>query len=197
MDSTDPERHVFYIIDWSEAWRRFYIGSGLMDRDPVVGELVNHRSPFTWSELRDDRKLKQLGRKALNGAAAAGWIEGLIVPMRTSGSRVGLISMAGSQLLVDPDARAFLCLISVCLHAHVRSLVAREGFAVPPVGLTAREIEALRLVARGRSDRQIAVALGVAHTTAHEFVEKAKRRLKTHSRAELVAVATALGIIDI
>jgi hypothetical protein len=36
----------------------------------------------------------------------------------------------------------------------------------------------------------------VAPSTAHEFVEKAKRKLRTRSRVEMVAVAASLGIIE-
>jgi DNA-binding CsgD family transcriptional regulator len=75
--------------------------------------------------------------------------------------------------------------------------VGREGFAAPPVGLTGREIECVRMVAQGFSDNAIAKALSIAPSTAHEFVEKAKRRLKTKSRAEMAAVAISLGIIEI
>jgi hypothetical protein len=39
--------------------------------------------------------------------------------------------------------------------------------------------------------------MGVQPSTAHEFVEKAKRRLRAGSRAEMIAVAVSLGMIDI
>ena len=39
--------------------------------------------------------------------------------------------------------------------------------------------------------------LGVARSTAHEFIEKAKRRLKTRTRAEMIAVAVTLGLVDL
>ena len=197
LDMRDRDRCVFYLIDWPDSWRRFYVGSGLVHRDPLLDALATHQDPFTWSDLRESRLLPKVGRSALELAAAEGWTEGLVVPMRQSGNRVGLVSMAGRKAGLSLEARAYLCLIAVCLHSHVRTLVAREGFAAPPAGLTAREISALRLVAKGLSDADIAEDLGVARNTAHEFVEKAKRRLKAKSRAELATIAAALGIIDI
>lgn len=197
LDLSDRDRAVFYIIDWPERWRRFYIGSGLIHRDPVIDSLAFRAEPFTWSELRADNKLAKLGSHALDLAAAEGWTEGLVVPLPNKGSRVGLVSLVGHENITDPEVRALLCIISICLHGHARTLVAHEGFAIPPVGLTQREIECVRLVARGLSDGAIAEALGVARSTAHEFIEKAKARLKTRTRAELIAVAVSLGIIDI
>ncbi len=197
VDLSDRDRTVFYIIDWPENWRRFYIASGLVNRDPVVDSLAFRTEPFTWSDLRADNRFSRLGSQAIDRAAAEGWTEGLVVPLPTKGNRVGLVSLVGHQNITDPDVCAFLSLISVCLQGHARSLVAHEGFAVPPAGLTGREIESIRLVARGLPDGAIAEAMGVAPSTAHEFIEKAKHRLKTRTRAELIAVAVSLGIVDI
>ena len=197
VDLSNRQRSTFYIIDWPDAWKRFYLGSGLIERDPLVDELAVRRAPYTWSELRADRKFPKVGRQALDMAAAAGWTEGLAIPLPLGGARVGLVSMVGHRDCRDPEERAFLTLISICLHEHTRTLTARNGFAVPPASLTERELASIRLAAKGMSDAQIAHELGVARTTAHEFIEKAKRRLSVRSRAELAAVAAVLGIIEI
>lgn len=118
------------------------------------------------------------------------------MPLPKGGSRYGLVSMAGNRVVTAAE-RDYLGVVSVCLHSHVRTLVAREGFALPPVGLTQREIECVRLIAQGLSDNGIAKSLNIAASTAHEYAEKAKRKLKAKSRAELIAVAVSLGIIDV
>jgi DNA-binding CsgD family transcriptional regulator len=196
LDLKVRERTVFYLIDWPKEWRHFYLSEGLVERDPLIDELAFRHQPFTWTELRRDRKLQKIGREVLERAAAAGWTEGLVVPISRGTNRMGLVSLVGHQDIIGLEDRAFLCLISICLHSHVRTLVTRQGFATPPAGLTAREVECVRLVAQGLSDNAIARALAIAPSTAHEFVEKAKHRLKTRTRVEMVAIAAALGIID-
>jgi LuxR family transcriptional regulator, quorum-sensing system regulator BjaR1 len=196
IDLKIRERTVFYLVDWPEEWRRFYLSEGLVERDPLIDALAFRHQPFTWSELRRDRKLHKVGREVLELAAAAGWTEGLVVPLSRGTNRIGLMSLVGHESDIAPDAVAFLCLISICVHSHVRTLIRREGFAIPPAGLTAREVECVRLVAQGFSDNEIAKNLAIAASTAHEFVEKAKLRLKTRTRMEMVAIAAALGIID-
>ena len=52
VDTAHRDRNVFFIIEWPERWRRFYIGSGLIERDPLLGALSARRKSFTWSELR-------------------------------------------------------------------------------------------------------------------------------------------------
>jgi LuxR family transcriptional regulator, quorum-sensing system regulator BjaR1 len=197
VDLGDRDRSVFHLIGWPDSWRDFYIGSGLINNDPIMDEIAVRREAFTWSDLRAARKISKFGTLALEKAAAAGWVEGLIVPLPQASGRTGLVSLAGHRDCRDPAERAFLTLISICLHTYVRTLVGRHGFAIPPVGLSNREIEALRLVALGQSDASIGKALGIASSTAHEHVEKAKRKLKVQSRAELAALAASLGIVDL
>lgn len=197
IDRRNRGTNTFYIIDWPPDWLSFYSASGLIERDPLIDALETHTEPFTWSELRAERKFSKLGRHAIDLAAAAGWLEGMVIPLPQGSNRIGLVSMVGRVPCTDPAARAYLTLISVCLHSHVRSLVSRSGFAIAPAGLTDREIACLRLAAQGLTDRSIGEQLGIAASTAHEFIEKAKRRFNTRSRTELVAIAVALGIIDI
>ena len=197
IDLDHRNRCAFYLIDWPDAWLRFYRTSGLIDRDPIVGELRNYRDPYTWSDLRADRRFAQLGGEALDRLRAAGYSEGLVVPLRRRGSRYGLISLVGHCRAIDDDLKSFLSLLAMHLHAHVRRHVSIWGCELPPGSLTAREIESVGLVAEGLSDRQIAQRLGIAISTAHEYVEQGKRKLGTRSRAETVAVAVSLGIIDV
>lgn len=198
LDLVDRQRSAFYLIDWPDGWRRFYISSGMIERDPVVDALATHNEPFTWSDLRADGSLSPAGANTLEKAKAfGGWVEGLVVPVTRSGRKVGLVSMVGRQPGIAPEVLAFLSVISVSLHGHVRSLLSRNGFPVPPSGLTDREIECLTLVAQGKSDREISQALPIVAATAHEHVENAKRKLNAGSRSEAVAIAVSLGIITL
>ena len=197
LDLTDRNRSAYYVIDWPETWRKFYLGSNFIKRDPIIDSLAHRREPFTWSDLRRDRKFGKAGRDALRLLAAHGWLEGLVVPLAASGTRVGLVSLVGTQPDCDDQLKAHLSLISFGFHLHVRALAARQGFAVAPAGLTAREIACIRLAAHGKTDADIALTLGVARSTAHEFIEKAKHRLSARTRTELLGIAASLGIVDL
>jgi len=197
LDLTHRDRSVYYVIDWPEAWRKFYLKSRFIERDSIIDSLSFRREPFSWSDLRRDRKFGKSGREALQLLAAHGWVEGLVVPLPGAFGRMGLVSLVGTKGELDRNSQAHLTLICVGFHYHVKALAARQGFALPPAGLTPRELACIRRVAKGESDAQIAAGLRVAPSTAHEFVEKAKRRLGVRTRPELIAVAAALGIIDL
>ena len=196
LDLVDRSRSVYYVIDWPDRWRRFYLESGLIGNDPVVESLGHRHEPYTWDDLRRDRRFGKLGRAALRLTAKFGWVQGFVVPIPSVGRRVGLVSQAGTQSEITREARAYLTLICLVFHYHVRPLVTQQGFAAPPAGLTGREIECLRYAAEGHSDKAIAGLMGVSFSTAHEFVEKAKRRLRARTRAQMIAIAVSLGIID-
>lgn len=82
--------------------------------------------------------------------------------------------------------------------ARARALLARLGRT--PNGradgpLTARQLEVLRLVADGLSDRQIADRLGLSEHTVHRHMQNSYARLRCRSRAAAVAGATRLRLL--
>jgi len=60
--------------------------------------------------------------------------------------------------------------------------------------LTARETEILRLVAKGRSYRQIAELLVLSHRTVQNHVQNTLHKLHLHNRVELVRFAIEQGL---
>src|SRR5262249_8389576 len=54
--------------------------------------------------------------------------------------------------------------------------------ALPPVGLTKREFEVLRLVAKGLTNAQIAERLGISQTTVNSYLSSVYSKLGVSSR---------------
>jgi DNA-binding NarL/FixJ family response regulator len=61
-------------------------------------------------------------------------------------------------------------------------------------GLTPREVEVLRLLVEGRSNRQIAEQLFISGKTASVHVTNILAKLGVHSRLEAAATARRLGL---
>lgn len=89
------------------------------------------------------------------------------------------------------------------LRAQVEDLVRRARLDVPGVhrvaegdlGLTDREVEVLRLVAEGRSNREVAEALYISPKTASVHVSNILRKVGATSRGEAAALAHRLGLL--
>ncbi len=71
----------------------------------------------------------------------------------------------------------------------------RAGVAPPAVALTPREVEVLRLLARGKSNPQIAQELVIARPTAKTHVERIIRKLGVSDRTQAAIRAIELGIV--
>ncbi|HXH23177.1 MAG TPA: tetratricopeptide repeat protein [Dehalococcoidia bacterium] len=81
--------------------------------------------------------------------------------------------------------------------ARASALLASLGVSsgASPPALTARQVDILRLIAEGRSDREIAAALVVSEHTVHRHVANILQRLGLPSRAAAVAFAGRSGIL--
>jgi len=63
-----------------------------------------------------------------------------------------------------------------------------------PGGLTSRELEVVRLLATGLTNREIAVALVISERTVHRHVENILAKLQLTSRAQAAIWAVGLGV---
>jgi len=67
----------------------------------------------------------------------------------------------------------------------------------PDVRVTPRELEVLRLVARGRQNKEIARDLAVTERTVKFHLSALMRKLEASNRVEAVAAAIRRGLIDL
>ena len=162
IDLADRGRNVMFITEWPEAWLRYNVKSGFIDRDPVVNAVAFYRRPFEFEDIVREPRFSSCEREALRAAAEYGWSRGLAVPVARGGTRFGLVTMIGRGGELNEFERAYLCLISECLLTRIRALGEGVEYALPPAGMSKREVEAARLVALGCSDSDIAAKLGIS-----------------------------------
>jgi DNA-binding NarL/FixJ family response regulator len=81
--------------------------------------------------------------------------------------------------------------VASLLAAGLRTGPAHEGVKE----LSAREVEVLRLVSDGRSNKEIGESLGLSALTVKSHLARIARKLGTGDRAEMVALAMRAGVI--
>ena len=95
--------------------------------------------------------------------------------------------------------RAICCVADGISYVDPRPIartVRDEDVAVPTIArLSAREREVLRLLAEGYANRDIAIALNVAHKTVKNHVSNILSKLQTTSRTQAVIHALRRGIV--
>ena len=99
----------------------------------------------------------------------------------------------GGQSLINPSMAAKLL-------TEFAALARRDGGdraqEVPAPRLTDREIEVLKLVARGMNNRDIAKELFISENTVKNHVRNILEKLQIHSRMEAVMIAVRQKLIE-
>lgn len=93
-------------------------------------------------------------------------------------------AVAKGEAILDPKVTA-----RVLRWAHRRSVGYGEG------ALSLREIEVLRLVAKGGTNKDIADDMHVSENTVKTYLRRALEKLDCHSRSEAAAVAARRGLL--
>ena len=76
-------------------------------------------------------------------------------------------------------------------------LVAKLVAGVSSEGLTDRELEVLKLVARGLSNKDVAIHLGISETTVKTHLRSVFAKLRVLSRTEAIAAASRRGLVQL
>ena len=105
---------------------------------------------------------------------------------------------ARGYLLKDATSEELLAAVRL-VHKGERHLppaiAARLAERLIHPALTPREMDVLRLVARGRSNKEIATAMFVTEETVKTHVKALFHKLDVHDRAEAVTVAAQRGLL--
>lgn len=98
----------------------------------------------------------------------------------------------------DTEARALELLLPYLhagwLRANVEETDPAAAHPGPQTILTAREVEILHWVERGKSNNEIAQILNISHLTVKNHVQKILRKLNVQNRAQAVAKGISLNL---
>ena len=115
------------------------------------------------------------------GAVRAGAIGYLLKDTQADALRAAIKAAANGQVQLSPEA-------AMRLMREVRAPEAREA-------LTQRETDVLRLVAEGRSNKDIAYALGVGEQTIKTHVSNLLSKLGVQRRTQAALHALRIGLV--
>jgi DNA-binding NarL/FixJ family response regulator len=104
----------------------------------------------------------------------------------------GIRAVVGGQSLISPSMASALLTEFAAL-----SRVSEARPQLPAPRLTDRELQVLRLVARGMANRDIAGELFISENTVKNHVRNILEKLQLHSRMEAVVYAVREKILDI
>ncbi|HEY6248783.1 MAG TPA: response regulator transcription factor [Candidatus Angelobacter sp.] len=191
----------------------------LLEAEPgwkVVGEATNHLEAVTQCEqLRPDVVIMDVNTPALNGLEAAGLIfkavpgtrvlvlaahhtQEIIARALSSGVRGYVLKSEAESDLVAAvkilmQGRTFFSAAASEALKHVRCTgVKRERSS-----LTVREIEIVQLLAKGKSNKEVAAILGISPRTVENHRAQIMQMLGLRSFSELIRYAIRNGMVEL
>jgi DNA-binding NarL/FixJ family response regulator len=136
-------------------------------------------------------------RAARLAGAAAGLLERMGArPPRTAPMRSALLAQVESALRAPAGARAYAAGRSMELRQAIAFALGDQAAAedrpqarsgVAPSGLTARQVEVARLIAKGLSNKEVAARLSISERTVEGHVEQICNKLGFNSRVQIAA----------
>jgi len=186
----DDPREYFYYRETPEGFNDIYAQRGFAEKNFVTRGARRHASSFVWSKINErDPRYAQTDREMWNMVADFGLYDGIAIPSHGPGY-LGVISLSWSRFEHSDDFRRALVLASHYVHERMREL---SPPALDAVTLSPRERDCLAFVAQGKSDWDISQIMGIAESTVHAHVEKAKKRLGVKTRMQAVAKLARVG----
>lgn len=175
--------------NYPEEWAAEFIASALYRHDPVHRASRRASKGFEWSELPRLTKLGRREKWILERSRRFGLGEGMTVPVNVPGEPGGSCSFvvrAGAEL----PRKRLQCAELIGIHgfAAARRLAGRPRSSSQP-HLNRRELQCLRLAAAGKTDREIALILGISPETARQYAKSARAAYDVVTRTQLVVLA--------
>lgn len=111
------------------------------------------------------------------------------------GLACGAVDDAETSALELDGARRVFERLGAALNLERLDVLIRRPYGHSPGGLTPREVEVLRLLASGRTNRAIASELGLSEKTVARHVSNTFAKIGVPSRAAATAYAYEKGLI--
>ena len=176
----------------------------------VVAEATNgFEAVDLWCEHRPDVTLLDIRMPGQDGVAAIESIRAaeptariLVLTTFDTDNDVSRVIKAGARgyLLKDAPREELLAAIRGVHAGHTSipaALVAKLAASLGDPDVTKRELEVLRMLASGASNKEIGAKLHIGETTVKSHLRSIFGKLKVLSRTEAIAAASRRGLIQL
>ncbi|MDX1994550.1 MAG: response regulator transcription factor [bacterium] len=185
----------------------------LDDELEVIGEAANGQQALDLSrELRPDVVLMDLLMPIMDGITAIGAIRAelpeieviALTSVLEDNSVIGAVRAGAiGYLLKDTDSHDLIRAIKAASQGQVQlspkaaaRLMREVRLPEAPETLTEREAAVLRLIAAGKSNKEIALALSIGEKTVKTHVSNVLSKLNVNSRTQAALYAVRTGLVE-
>jgi DNA-binding CsgD family transcriptional regulator len=195
VDPLNPRSAPVVFQNYPKEWVRYFSESGRYRIDPVFRYADERMVPFRWDDAEFRAALTPAQREVLIEAAAHGIVNGYTVPIHPPGTQMASCSVVPDKgaVIAGGVGQAIFTMSCFMFDAMLRGSL--EG-SVRSMQLSERERQCLELAAQGKDDWSIGSLLRISERTAHNHIERAKRRLGVCTRVQVIVHALSEGQIS-
>jgi len=197
VDPMSPRWAALVFHNYPSQWMREFAASGRYRIEPVFRYADERLVPFFWDDPEFRAALSPAQREILHEAEALGIAHGYTVPLHPPGSPA-----ASCSVVPDPERlargayQAVLTMAGFMFDALLEAAALEECSPAHSMQLSERERQCLELAAQGKDDWSIGSLLSISERTAHNHIERAKRRLGVCTRVQVIVQALSEGQIS-
>ncbi|MBV1687706.1 autoinducer binding domain-containing protein [Novosphingobium sp. G106] len=189
VDLTRPPEGAVRLTNYAQDWVDQAIEKRFFFDDPVHAASARIVRPFLWDEIPTVLKMTDPHREILDRGRAYGLVEGFTVPVHQPGEYNGTCTFAsrsfeGLHPFTFPVAQMISTFAFECARDLMRLADGKEPEEAPHI--TGRQRESLILLARGKTDPEIAEVMRISRGTAHDHVEAVRRAYGNAQRPYLI-----------
>lgn len=184
-------------MSYSPDWVARYLEAKFNEFDPVLAGASASFDPVDWAEL----DWSEADRRSFREEAIAFGVgnQGYTVPVRGPAGQYAIFTInkaceRGTWEKLLKECRTDFMLLAHFTHQRVLKLAGLED-AAPTRALSARERDAMRLIASGLSRSQAAEKLGISENTFRVYIDSARHKLCALNVPHAIALAAHKGII--
>ncbi|TPG52227.1 LuxR family transcriptional regulator [Sphingomonas glacialis] len=198
VDFARAGAEVVRLHNYPASWQGWFDENRLGTSDPVLRASHSASIGFPWSAVPRMIKLTAADQSVLSQARIVGIGDGFTVPVHVPGEINGSCSFAvpvGEEFPTSlyPIAQ----LIGGFAFEAARRISHRRGmWTVGRPTLTDRQIDCVLWAARGKTDLEISIILGISHETVIQHLKMARERYGVQKRAMLAVRALFDGLIS-
>ncbi|MCR2833295.1 helix-turn-helix transcriptional regulator [Parerythrobacter lacustris] len=175
---------------WERQWKR-----RLYWVDPLLDYALYHPQVFRWSRIFSEECSSKAQRRYVEFCSQLGMTDGLATACYGPGGRTGFVGFGFPEGEDCFSAQSYLAIAHIAQLSFARYCTIMHGKAATPPRLSPREREIMRWVARGKSNSEIAIIVGISRHTVDTHLRRVFSKFGTTDRTVACLRAVELGCI--
>ncbi|MEP0392519.1 MAG: LuxR C-terminal-related transcriptional regulator [Erythrobacter sp.] len=193
---SDGTATAVYSDGYSRQWLDLYETAGFRANDPIPARVMRHGSMMTWLDAMRSAPNTDAQENYMKTGGRHGLIHGVGFPLFGPGGRNAYASVDFGKPITEVDPEALGTVRSIAQAGHQRICVLLDEDVDRPA-LSAREIEVLEWVARGKSTSSIATILELSPDTVKTYSKRIYAKLDVTDRVGAVVKALRMGLVEV